>query len=676
MTCARPAAWTDSSAISPRSTTGLSKTGSPAPARSGPGNTAQLINQLNDAAHELLDMLLDLSSIGSEALAAVGAMATDSASEQEQAFSAVGAALETLRVLLVGFRTAIQLVWQIAKSSAANAVAGIKGVMIDWGEQWDVAGEHISSWLTRLGIRLNSFGETAKKALRGDFSGAAENWREATAQIEAEIAASEQRIAAIKEKAATERAINDTAQALIQSEGRQAVFDIAQDGNDRIYRRGKYDPLQLDSSAGATSGGSQGGGIAKTGSTSVVVGDNKTSVSGFNAELNALKAKFQLENQLRQLSIADEIAFWQQKQGLVEMGSNEETAIRQKILQLQVRQAQEARDQQLAVDEASRQAHQRLAEERLKTAEQTAQMERDLGLIGQGEYLRRLAEFEAQRYEMARTALEERLALLALEADANQAEIIRVQGELEVLLEQHEQRKAEIRAQAAQESTSLWTELGDSMSNLWNQGLEAMLNGTLTWKNAMNAIYAEVGRVFLQQVVSEPLKKWAAAQASKLAMQLGFIKTEQAAETAAASQSLATSAQVAMGKLGNSAAAAAGGAAESQASIPYVGPILAVAAMGAMLTAVMGMKANIKSARGGYDIPAGINPVTQLHEEEMVLPAEHANTIRRLGEEGGGGGDSLPPVAFPGKRMGNMYLMELPDLAKAIKELHRRNMIR
>ena len=55
----------------------------------------------------------------------------------------------------------------------------------------------------------------------------------------------------------------------------------------------------------------------------------------------------------------------------------------------------------------------------------------------------------------------------------------------------------------------------------------------------------------------------------------------------------------------------------------------------------------IKSARGGYDIPAGVNPVTQLHEEEMVLPKQHANTIRALGKSltsdggiGGGGGSS------------------------------------
>jgi hypothetical protein len=42
------------------------------------------------------------------------------------------------------------------------------------------------------------------------------------------------------------------------------------------------------------------------------------------------------------------------------------------------------------------------------------------------------------------------------------------------------------------------------------------------------------------------------------------------------------------------------------------------------------------SAADGYDIPAGVNPMTQLHEKEMVLPAKYADTIRTMtGTDGG-----------------------------------------
>lgn len=54
---------------------------------------------------------------------------------------------------------------------------------------------------------------------------------------------------------------------------------------------------------------------------------------------------------------------------------------------------------------------------------------------------------------------------------------------------------------------------------------------------------------------------------------------------------------------------------------------------------VAGMAVAEASAEGGYDIPAGTNPMTQLHEKEMVLPREHADVIRGLAANGGGGGN-------------------------------------
>ena len=50
------------------------------------------------------------------------------------------------------------------------------------------------------------------------------------------------------------------------------------------------------------------------------------------------------------------------------------------------------------------------------------------------------------------------------------------------------------------------------------------------------------------------------------------------------------------------------------------------------------------SAAQGYDIPSGVNPVTQLHQREMVLPAKHADVIRDMADGGGGKreGDTHP----------------------------------
>lgn len=53
---------------------------------------------------------------------------------------------------------------------------------------------------------------------------------------------------------------------------------------------------------------------------------------------------------------------------------------------------------------------------------------------------------------------------------------------------------------------------------------------------------------------------------------------------------------------------------------------------------VAGMAIAEVSAEGGYDIPAGKNPMAQLHEKEMVLPKAQADVIRGLAANGGGGG--------------------------------------
>ena len=207
--------------------------------------------------------------------------------------------------------------------------------------------------------------------------------------------------------------------------------------------------------------------------------------------------------------------------------------------------------------------------------------------------------------------------------------------------------------------------LTSRMSSLWDKGIQAMLNGTLTWKGAMNAIFSELAAEFVQNMITAPMKKYAANLATRLAVKLGFIKTETAAEVAGqaaqtgavvtgeTTKTMATStgalARLAI-KAGEAiksimmyAWEAMAGAFKAMVSIPYIGPVLAVAAGASALALVGGLAGKIKSARGGYDIPAGVNPVTQLHEEEMVLPKQHANTIRALGKSlssgGGIGGD-------------------------------------
>ena len=121
---------------------------------------------------------------------------------------------------------------------------------------------------------------------------------------------------------------------------------------------------------------------------------------------------------------------------------------------------------------------------------------------------------------------------------------------------------------------------------------------------------------------------------------------------------------------------AAAGAYSAIASIPYVGPFLAPVMSAAALVAVLGMGSKIMSASKGFDIPAGVNPMTQLHEQEMVLPAKYANVIRGMAEGQGGGGQSAGDVhvhinAVDAKGVERLFLDNQGPLAKALKSMAR-----
>lgn len=222
--------------------------------------------------------------------------------------------------------------------------------------------------------------------------------------------------------------------------------------------------------------------------------------------------------------------------------------------------------------------------------------------------------------------------------------------------------------------------LTSRMSGLWDKGIQSMMNGTLTWRNAMNAIFAELAGAFVQSMISEPLKKYAASLATRMAIKLGFIKTETAAEVAGqtaqtgavvAGESMKTAATATgvftrlgiklMGTIKSimmSAWEAMAAAWAALSAIPIVGPALGVAAGIAAFAGVSAIVGKVASARGGYDIPAGVNPMTQLHEEEMVLPKQHANTIRALGKAVMSDGSMAQQPAYAGD-MGTMQSINI-----------------
>lgn len=311
---------------------------------------------------------------------------------------------------------------------------------------------------------------------------------------------------------------------------------------------------------------------------------------------------------------------------------------------------------------------------RIAELEAGAQRERDLGEITHAEYLARLAEFNQQRLAAEQLFIEQKREVVSQDPEQNPVELERIEQEEAEIRRRYRQQDLELQRQMAVESQSIWQSLGDSISGLWDKGMQALLNGTLTWKNAMQAIGAEVVSWFATQVVGAMVKEWLAGKMKKLAALLGFTTAEKGVQAASTAATVAAKTAETTAVVGANAAQAGSGAAASQASIPIVGPVLALAAMAAVFAAVMAMGKK-KSAMGGYDIPKGVNPMTQLHEEEMVLPKHLANTVRGMAAAGAGEGASgaVQPVnvniTSHNARGVRELFMDNPDvLAEAIRK--------
>ena len=152
------------------------------------------------------------------------------------------------------------------------------------------------------------------------------------------------------------------------------------------------------------------------------------------------------------------------------------------------------------------------------------------------------------------------------------------------------------------EMAPLWNRLGESFGG----ALNAMLTGAQTWRSALSTLFRQVADAFLQQMVIQPFQQWVAMQARMLAMKLGFIQQEQVADAAASATTLAQKSAQTTAEVSMDAAKAGAGAAASQASVPIVGPGLAIAAMVAMVAAVMALLGNVKKfAAGGLVSGAG-----------------------------------------------------------------------
>lgn len=441
------------------------------------------------------------------------------------------------------------------------------------------------------------------------------------------------------------------------------------------------------SGGGGGGSGRKGGGGRKAGGGGGS-GAAKDPMQAWEEEIKAQKLAHK-EMQRETLShqewdLAREAAYWRAKLATVDAGSKTGLKLREKILTLEdqlSKQSTEAKINQVVEWE-------KLDKHKLDMEKDAADQALANGQISQLQRLDLEIEFENRRYQIAYDALQERIALAEQDPTYSQSAIDKLKQQMAELGQGHEREqgknKGKREQQRRKDAPSFSEMLEDGEKNVWQtaqdqmgQAFSAMLSRTQTFSQAMTGFFKSTGQAFIQEMVTKPLMGMMQRMVQESAIYKSIFGVKQSMEQAGAAATVATKTAETSAVVGANATQAASGAAASQAAIPITGPALAAAAMGAMFALVMGLvgggggsktsttTTRIPSAAGGWDIPAGINPLTQLHENEMVLPAEHAQTIREMAGQSGGDNSTIIINTTGGD------FVHKKDIAKLLKQLNR-----
>jgi hypothetical protein len=362
----------------------------------------------------------------------------------------------------------------------------------------------------------------------------------------------------------------------------------------------------------------------------------------------AAKDNYELENGLKHRALEDDIAYWQSKLAIADKANGDLAKVELKIAdtKLQIMKRDVAQGRAMSEEQISDAEKAGLDAIALTKAQYDQKLQ--LGLITKGEMIAQEQDLENQKLQILMAAQQARIAMV--ETDPNHSPVA-LQKEKDKLLEierKYEQAVTQLRTKAAVEDRAYANQFGKNLETSFSSLIQKFAQGTLSVKGLLIGMGQAVLGSFTQ-IFADIAARWLASQ---IMQRIGGTIT-------------------ALGQISAHAAVAGAAAFASIAAIPIVGPMMAPAAgmaayAGAMSFASM---ASIPAAAKGYDIPAGVNPLTQLHEKEMVLPQRQADVIRSMADNGGGNGS---PVhihinALDAKSVARMFHENGGELVKALK---------
>jgi len=440
-----------------------------------------------------------------------------------------------------------------------------------------------------------------------------------------------------------------------------------------------YNLFARDDQAG--SGGGPGAGTsdyvdpkkkeaAKDKAMHVKIDKEPTAMPTYEAVLTQQKLAFESENTLREFSKQQELAYWRDILNTYTVGSKDRTSIALKMGKLELDILRQSAKDKSAITQLHAEDWKSETLDYIAELDARAAFERDQGNLTQADYLDRQAAFNQMRLQAELDFIAQKLEVAKLDPDANVVMLEQLELQKLEIKRKYKALEGDLNRQSALESSAAQRSLFSGIRSGFENTIASMLQGMMTLRQGLQALWGAVLQGFTQ-FIAKKVVAWALGETAQTGATVAGNATRTTSDWGAALQSVAANAWSAVKNIAIKAWEVAASVYAAIAAIPYVGPFLAPVMAIAATGVVMGFAANIASASGGYDIPAGLDPITQLHEQEMVLPAKHANVIRSLADQepgqGGGGGDT-GPIHIYGSPDDSI---KLKDLGKVLKKMKR-----
>jgi hypothetical protein len=186
--------------------------------------------------------------------------------------------------------------------------------------------------------------------------------------------------------------------------------------------------------------------------------------------------------------------------------------------------------------------------------------------------------------------------------------------------------KEALEQEAMQKEKGRLEELQSMLVSSFQQSLDGILSGTMSFSEAMANIWQGIGNIF-NKIIWQMVEDWIKAEALKIVTGLKTATVTAAANVSSAAVSSGAKATETSLSITNDAAKGTAAAIAAWASQNPIAAIAIGAIIGAAIYSLLG---NVKSAKGGYANVEMDGQMAQLHKGEMVLPQPLAEGIRNI----------------------------------------------